>query len=76
MGALLVCLSLLSQAPAAPPAPWKWADARAPREAWLDVQALLRDDLPRVRDVLQQGIASAEHAAFVASLQPPTAPQS
>jgi hypothetical protein len=36
---------------------------------WLDVPALLRDDLPRVLAVLQQGIASPEHAAFVQRLQ-------
>lgn len=40
MGALLVCLAVLSQAPTATPAPFKWADARTSREAWLDVQAL------------------------------------
>jgi Uma2 family endonuclease len=41
---------------------------------WLDVQALLADDLLRVLSVLQQGIASPEHAAFVAGLPaPPTA---
>lgn len=36
---------------------------------WLDAPALLRLDLLRVFDVLQQGVASPEHAAFVASLQ-------
>jgi Uma2 family endonuclease len=41
---------------------------------WLDVAALLSEDLPRVFAVLQQGLASAEHQAFVARLQtPPTA---
>ena len=38
---------------------------------WLDVQALLAADLPRMLSVLQQGIDSPEHAAFVAGLQPP-----
>lgn len=38
---------------------------------WLDVQTLLTGDLLRVLAVLQQGIASGEHAAFVAGLQPP-----
>jgi hypothetical protein len=38
---------------------------------WLDGQALLADDLPRVLAVLQQGVASPEHAAFVARLNPP-----
>jgi hypothetical protein len=36
---------------------------------WLDPDALPRFDLARVLRVLQQGIASAEHAAFVAQLQ-------
>jgi Uma2 family endonuclease len=36
---------------------------------WLDSDALLRFDLARVLQIVQQGIASAEHAAFVAQLQ-------
>ena len=36
---------------------------------WLDPAASLRGDLARVLAVLQQGIASPEHAAFVAKLQ-------
>ena len=36
---------------------------------WLDAAALLRDDLVTVMQVLQQGLASPEHAAFVARLQ-------
>jgi hypothetical protein len=36
---------------------------------WLDPAALVRTDLPAVLRVLQQGIAGAEHAAFVAELQ-------
>jgi hypothetical protein len=36
---------------------------------WLDPAALARFDLPRVLQVVQQGIASPEHAAFVARLQ-------
>lgn len=36
---------------------------------WLDRPALLRGDLPRVLAVLQQGIASPEHEAFVRQLQ-------
>jgi hypothetical protein len=39
---------------------------------WLDVPALLADDLPRIYAVLQQGVASPEHGAFVARLNPPT----
>lgn len=36
---------------------------------WLDRAALLRRDLPRVLNVLQTGIASPEHAAFLQSLR-------
>jgi Uma2 family endonuclease len=35
---------------------------------WLDAPAMLRGDLATVLKVLQQGIASPEHAAFVAKL--------
>jgi len=35
---------------------------------WLDPAAVLRGDLARVLDVLQQGVASPEHDALVASL--------
>lgn len=35
---------------------------------WLDAPALLRRDLARVLDVLAEGLASAEHEAFVARL--------
>jgi len=35
---------------------------------WLDAAALIRGDLATVLQVLQQGIASPEHAAFVARL--------
>ena len=35
---------------------------------WLDPSALLRGDFARVMAVLQEGIASPEHAAFVAKL--------
>ena len=35
---------------------------------WLNVPALLRLDLAGVREVLDQGIASSEHAAFVSKL--------
>jgi Uma2 family endonuclease len=35
---------------------------------WLDPEALVGGDLPRVHQVLQQGLASAEHAAFVTEL--------
>jgi hypothetical protein len=36
---------------------------------WLDAPALLRFDLARVFQVLQQGLANPEHAAFVAQLR-------
>ena len=35
---------------------------------WLDPAALLRRDRKRLLAVLRQGLASAEHAAFVAKL--------
>ena len=41
---------------------------------WLDAAALLRGDLPRVHAVLHQGLAHPDHAAFVALLNPPSAP--
>jgi Uma2 family endonuclease len=36
---------------------------------WLDPDALFRGDLPAVFDVLRQGVASPEHASFVAALE-------
>jgi Putative restriction endonuclease len=36
---------------------------------WLDSAALLRDDMPQVLAVLQAGLATAEHQAFMARLQ-------
>jgi len=36
---------------------------------WLDADALVRNDKRRIRDILQSGLASPEHAAFVQSLQ-------
>jgi hypothetical protein len=36
---------------------------------WLDASALVRLDLARVLEVIGLGIASPEHAAFVARLQ-------
>jgi hypothetical protein len=38
---------------------------------WLDPAALVRGDLAAVLAVLHQGLASPEHAAFVAQLNPP-----
>jgi hypothetical protein len=37
---------------------------------WLDPAALIRGDRAAVTGVLRQGVASPEHAAFVARLQP------
>ena len=39
---------------------------------WLDPAALLRGDLATVLAIVQRGLASPEHAAFVARLRPPT----
>ena len=36
---------------------------------WLDPAALIRNDLPQVAKVLQQGLATVEHAAFVERLR-------
>jgi hypothetical protein len=36
---------------------------------WLDRNALLRGDLAAVLAVVQQGLASADHAAFIAGLR-------
>jgi Putative restriction endonuclease len=38
---------------------------------WLDADALIRGDMVQVLSVLQQGLATAEHAAFVSQLNPP-----
>src|SRR5581483_3356767 len=40
---------------------------------WLDAAALLRGDMRQVLAVVQQGLASPEHAAFVRQLQAPPA---
>ncbi len=39
------------------------------RGLWLDAAALLRGDLAKVLEVLQQGLRSSEHAEFVKKLQ-------
>jgi Uma2 family endonuclease len=36
---------------------------------WLDPEALLAGDLKRLREVVDQGLATPEHAAFVARLE-------
>lgn len=41
---------------------------------WLDAAALLRGDMARVLAVVQEGLASPEHAAFVQRLQARAAP--
>lgn len=51
------------------PTPDGWLCSERFPGLWLDVAALLRFDLARVLQVLQQGLAGAEHAAFVAQLQ-------
>jgi Putative restriction endonuclease len=38
---------------------------------WLDTDALIRGDMAQVLSVLQQGLATADHAAFVSRLNPP-----
>jgi Uma2 family endonuclease len=40
---------------------------------WLDAAALVRGELATVLGIVQQGLGSPEHAAFVARLQPPMA---
>jgi hypothetical protein len=40
---------------------------------WLDPSALIRGDLATVLAVVQHGLASPEHDAFVARFRPPTA---
>jgi Uma2 family endonuclease len=37
---------------------------------WLDTDALIRGDMVQVLSVLQQGLATAEHTAFVSRLKP------
>jgi Uma2 family endonuclease len=37
---------------------------------WLDTDALIRGDMVQVLSVLQQGLATADHAAFVSRLNP------
>jgi Uma2 family endonuclease len=41
---------------------------------WLESVALLVHDMPRVLACLQHGLATPEHAAFVAKLNPPVTP--
>lgn len=36
---------------------------------WLDAEALLNGDLPRVHQFLHEGLASVEHQTFVADLR-------
>ena len=38
---------------------------------WMDPDAMLREDTLRVEEVLQQGLASPEHRAFLEKLQRP-----
>ena len=43
---------------------------------WLDPAALIRGDLKRVRTVLQEGLATPQHADFVARLTRSKTPES
>ena len=43
---------------------------------WLDVESLLAGNLAHVLEVVQQGVQTAEHAAFVRSLSPDAPPVS
>jgi Uma2 family endonuclease len=52
-----------------PPGPDGILRSRVFPGLWLDPAALIAGDMRRVRQVLDQGIASPEHAAFVAGLQ-------
>jgi Uma2 family endonuclease len=51
-----------------PPDPGGVLRSRVFPGLWLDPAALLRDDMARVLAVAEQGIASPEHAAFVAEM--------
>jgi Uma2 family endonuclease len=46
-----------------------WLRSEAFPGLWLDVTALLQGDMARVLAVVQQGVASPEHAAFVQRLR-------
>src|SRR4029079_15967251 len=50
-------------------APSGWHQSEVFPGLWLDAAALLRGDLATVLKVVQQGVASPEHAAFVQQLQ-------
>lgn len=41
---------------------------------WLDVVAMIEDNFPRLKVVIEQGLASPEHAAFVAALRARSTP--
>lgn len=48
--------------------PGGWLESELFPGLWLDAPALVRRDLARVLDVFSEGLASAEHAAFVGRL--------
>jgi len=52
-----------------PPGPTGVYKSEAFPGLWLDPAALTRSDISTVLQILQQGLASPEHAAFVARLQ-------
>ena len=49
---------------------------RAAPGLWLAVESLLAENLAHVLEVAQQGVQTAEHAAFVRSLSPDAPPVS
>ena len=60
------------------PTPEGWLRSEVFPGLWLDPAALVAGDVARVDEVLRLGLASPEHAAFVARLRqqyrPPTTP--
>jgi putative restriction endonuclease len=54
---------------ALPPSPEGYLKSETFPGLWLDPAALIRGDKARVHEVLQEGLRSPEHAAFVARLQ-------
>jgi Uma2 family endonuclease len=57
------------------PSPEGWFKSEVLPGLWLDSAALLRGDMARLAQVAQLGVASPEHAAFVARLQQTAAQQ-
>jgi len=57
-----------------PPDTGRIIRSRAFPGLWLDANALLAMDAPKVMDILRAGLASPEHSAFVAKLKSPANP--